>query len=151
MVIAIILLIFGVSVFIYSVYTQKNKKHTEGEKQTSSSNVTFNMGIVDDDIVFPIHTKIKGVTFENRQEYLSESLEGDMLFIDHTPTDEYPNAISITNGRTLKQLGYVNSELANKLLDKFGAGLRLNGEIVEITGGTDGKNYGCNIIINSIK
>lgn len=99
------------------------------------------------DINFPIHTKIRGVTFAGRQAYLSASKAGDVLKVRHAPTSEYPNTIAVINGRTGKTLGNIGGDLAESLLAAFGAGCTFEGEIVEITGGSDGQNYGCNIDI----
>lgn len=96
---------------------------------------------------FPVHTKVRGVTFEGRQVYLSESKAGDSLKIRHTPTTEYPNTIAVINERTGKTLGNIGSDLSESLRAAFGAGCAFDGEIVEITGGSDGQNYGCNIAI----
>lgn len=98
---------------------------------------------------FPIHTKIVGVTFEGRQEYLKNSKNEDELVILHTPTPEYPNAISVFNTRTNKKLGNINSNLANVLLEEYGNNCKFNGMITNITGGGD-MTYGCNILIKNI-
>lgn len=100
-------------------------------------------------VAFPIHTKIRGVTFEGRQAYLSESHAGDVLIVRHAPTAEYPDAIVVVNVRTGKTLGNIGNDLAASLLASFGRGCAFNAEIAEITGGADGqKNIGCNIVID---
>lgn len=99
---------------------------------------------------FPVHTKVRGVTFEGRQVYLSESKAGDLLKIRHAPTTEYPNTIAVINERTGKTLGNIGSDLSESLRAAFGAGCAFDGEIVEITGGSDGQNYGCNIEIKGL-
>jgi len=97
----------------------------------------------------PVRTKVKGVTFEGRQEYLAESKDGDPLIIKHSPTQDYPNTVAVINDRTKKRLGNIGGDLADKLLDAFGAGCEFGGKVLEITGG-DGNNYGCNIIIENV-
>jgi len=121
-------------------------------KYASLNEVSFSARIIGDNkntSGFPIHTKVKGVTFEGRQEYLAESSAGDALTIEHAPTTEYPNSISVTNDRTGDVLGNIGSDLAATLLNKYGEGCAFVGEITEITGGEDGLNYGCNIVINN--
>jgi len=100
--------------------------------------------------ILPRRTKAKGVSFDNRQDYLRDSRSGDILTIKHTPTKEYPNTIAIINDRTGKNLGNVSSELADELLSVFGNGCCFNGKILDITGG-DGLSFGCNIVIDSEK
>ncbi len=101
---------------------------------------------------FPIRSKAVGVTFGDRQDCIKASKTHDALTIKHTPLAEYPEASLIINDRTGKTLGSVKKELAQDLLDNLGKGFVLCGEIDEITGGSDGKEYvGCNIIIKNIK
>jgi len=100
---------------------------------------------------FPVHTKIKGVTFGERQGYLSKCVVGDVLTIKHAPTAEYPDTISIINDRTGDMLGNIGSDFAATLLEKYGADCAFIGEVTEVTGGDNGRNYGCNIIINGTK
>lgn len=88
--------------------------------------------------------KIVGVTFENRQEYLENSKDGDPIFVTHLPSVDYPFAAGVFNERTREMLGYLKSELARELIDDYGYGFKFQGEILEITGGEE-RNYGCNI------
>lgn len=99
-------------------------------------------------VSFPVNTKIRGVTYEGRQAWLSESKAGDVLTIRHAPTTDYPNTVAVVNERTGKTLGNIGSDLADALLGAYGEGCVFNGEIIEITGGTSDQNYGCNIIID---
>lgn len=103
-------------------------------------------------IHFPIRTKVVGVSFDDRQDCIKASKEHDTLTIKHSPLAKYPEASLIINDRTGKTLGSVRKELAQDLLDNLGKGFVLCGEVDEITGGSDGKEYvGCNIIIKNIK
>lgn len=99
-------------------------------------------------IEFPLYTKAVGVTFDNRQECLKESKDGDELIIQHAPSDKYPQAVEIINRRTSKQLGHIKADLAKSMCEQFGDGFILYGVIDELTGGTDElKTCGCNIKI----
>lgn len=103
------------------------------------------------EVRLPLYTKAVGVTFENYQEHIRESLNGDALLIKHNPSEQFPNSVDIINSRTNKSLGHVKSELADQLIDTFGQKFILSGEISEITGGTsDRPNLRCNIQILSI-
>lgn len=95
-----------------------------------------------------IHTKAVGVTFDDCQDNIAASDIGDKLIIKHAPVDKYIESTDIINARTNKRIGRIKKELAFELLDQFGKGFSLDGEITDITGGTpDAPTYGCNIII----
>lgn len=95
-----------------------------------------------------IHTKAVGVTFDDCQDNIAASNIGDKLIIKHAPVAPYTESTDIINARTNKRIGRIKKELAFELLDQFGKGFSLDGEITDITGGTpDAPTYGCNIII----
>lgn len=98
-------------------------------------------------VSFPIFTKAVGVTFDNCQKHIQESKIGDELIIKHAPTSEYPDSVDIINKRTGERVGRIKSDLAKELLTACGRGFILAAEIVDITGGGEGQNYGCNIKI----
>lgn len=102
---------------------------------------------VDGGIKLPMFTKAVGVTFDNCQSHIQKSNVGDPLLIKHKPTDDYPNSTDIINARTGGRVGRIGGDLAWSLLDAFDEGFVLDGVIVDITGGSDGQNYGCNIKI----
>lgn len=99
----------------------------------------------------PIHTKAVGVTFDNCQEYIAASRVGDGLTFEHHPQECYPESTDIINTRTGERVGRVNADLARALVEEFGDGFVLVGAISEITGGGEGKNLGCNVIIEGVK
>lgn len=95
-----------------------------------------------------MHTKVVGVTFGNddgtsRQQIISQCKAGQSVVFKPTPTAEFPEAIGVftENG---KQLGNVNAELAHDLINRYFEN-PMKVTIADITGGKDGKNYGCNI------
>lgn len=102
---------------------------------------------VDGGIKLPMFTKAVGVTFDNCQAAIQKSNIGDAVLIKHKPTDEYENSTDIINARTRQRVGRINSDLAWSMLDAFDEGFVLDGVIADITGGSDGQNYGCNIKI----
>lgn len=117
--------------------------------QSSEAAQGISVGIVRD-VELPLYTKAVGVTFENYQECIQESKNGDTLLIKHNPSEQFPNSVDIINVRTNKSLGHIKSELAEQLLITFGQFFVLNGKIADITGGTpDRPTYGCNIQILS--
>ena len=99
--------------------------------------------VIRGDIVFPFHTKAVGVTFGDCHAHRQKSKVGDPLLIKHTV--DYPESTDIINGRTRARVGRINSDLAWELLTAFDEGFILDGVIADITGGSDGQNFGCNI------
>lgn len=149
-----------VFLFIASAFTlliavrhDKIKKEEQSKKTVDVNLKKYSVGIDSFstsiyDITLPLRTKVVGVTFENRQEYLRIAKAGDRISICHAPTDEYKEATEIIHCNTGNKLGYIKKELAERLVVEFGDYFQLEGHISEITGG-DNKNYGCNICIES--
>lgn len=102
-------------------------------------------------VSFPLHTKAVGVTFGDCQAHIAQSQQGDVLTFKHAPLPQYPESTDIINERTGACVGRVNADLARALVEEFGDGFVLVGAISEITGGGEGKNLGCNVIIEGVK
>lgn len=103
--------------------------------------------------VFETRTKIVGVTRGNRQDLLEELSEMDDIRLVREPNNPHDeNAIAVLNPSGEK-LGYLKAGLAEELSDlmELYPDAILFGDILEITGGEDGKNHGCNIEITLIK
>lgn len=111
----------------------------------------------------PYHTKVVGVTFGKRQEYLEECWEGQDLIIRNKPSEKYPHAMAvyaIDFGEKKRMIGYIGDELAINLYnnaedsgnwdtDSDDMVPQYTGRIVELTGGTvDRPTVGCNIEID---
>lgn len=102
------------------------------------------------DVIFETRTKIVGVTKGNHQALLSELSEDDEIQLIREEDNEYdPNAIAVLNSDE-KKLGYINSELAEEICSEMDADPEsfLTGSILEVTGGYDGKSFGCNIEVS---
>lgn len=98
-----------------------------------------------------IRTKVVGVTKKNDcderiQDLLEDLVDGSPLELEHEADNEYDeNAIKVyCNG---DHIGYLSREIAEEIVDDVDAGM-VEAEISEITGGYDGKSYGCNIVIS---
>lgn len=102
-------------------------------------------------VTLPRHTKAVGVTFGDCQAHIAQSQQGDVLTFKHAPLPQYPESTDIINERTGACVGRVNADLARALVEEFGDGFVLVGAISEITGGGEGKNLGCNVIIEGVK
>lgn len=101
-----------------------------------------------------IHTKVVGVTKRNDEsERIQELLEGFELsayegmpiLLEHEEDNEYDeNAIKVI--LHCSHIGYLNRELAAEIVDAVDEDC-VEAELSEITGGEDGKSYGCNILL----
>ena len=149
----VLLVIFYPVGIIYLILYMKSKKDNRAvENGNNKLKInTSELGIARD-----MHTKVVGVTFgnddgSNRQKIISKCRVGESVIFKHTPSPEYPEAIGIftENG---KQLGNVNANLASELIHRY-PNNPMKVTISDITGGKNGKNYGCNlhlIIYNNV-
>ena len=101
---------------------------------------------------FPLRTKLHGVTSHDRQGALAQSAAADELQIVHSPLKRYPHNAYVYSITLNRVLGYLDKELAQKLLAVFGEGYCLDGEIKAVTGGThEHKYFGCILYIYDSK
>lgn len=161
--VAVVALLVGAIVFtVFASMATNKEKQANNQKTTPPKNQVINNlpreskpdVVIDTHGVSAsfdnaeIHTKAVGVTFDDCQDNIAASDIGDKLIIKHAPVDKYVESTDIINARTNKRIGRIKKELAFELLDQFGKGFSLDGEITDITGGTpDAPTYGCNIII----
>ena len=161
--VVVVALLVGAIVFtVFASIATKNERRANNQKTTPPKNQVINnlprertpdvsidtQGISASLDNAEIHTKAVGVTFDDCQDNIAASDIGDKLIIKHAPVDKYVESTDIINARTNKRIGRIKKELAFELLDQFGKGFSLDGEITDITGGTpDAPTYGCNIII----
>ncbi len=104
------------------------------------------------DFSIDISTKVVGVTKNNDegvniQNILPELENGSKLNFVREPNNPYDtNAIKVICD--YQHIGYIKAELAEEIAPIMDSGKELNGYITQITGGIDGKNYGCNMHIS---
>lgn len=104
-------------------------------------------------LVDELYTKVVGTTYANddgssRQEALSLCKAGDgVLFQPWTFEGEPAVAVISEHG----QIGNLPAYLADKFENGYEYDLIISGTITEITGGTNGRNYGCNLFIQLYK
>mgnify|MGYP002534174770 FL=1 len=97
-------------------------------------------------------TKVVGVTKNNDegvdiQNILPELEDGSKLNFAREPNNPYDtNAIKVICD--YQHIGYIKAELAEEIAPIMDSGKELKGYITQITGGTNGKTYGCNIHIS---
>ena len=97
---------------------------------------------------FPIRDKLHGVKYGDYQGALAQSRKGDKLQLVHVPLPEYPYNVYAYSISLNRILGYLDKELAEKLVYVFGNGFCLDGELDEIIGGPPLKYRGAYIVIH---
>jgi hypothetical protein len=100
------------------------------------------------------YTKVVGVTKKNtdgtpRQEVIRNCSEGERLLLVREPQNPYdPNAIKVCR-LSGDQIGYISSDIAERMADEMDTGKRFSARIEDMTGGTRGKpSLGVNIVIS---
>lgn len=92
------------------------------------------------------YSKIVGVTFNGRQQYISQLKAGEELTLKREPGNQYDrNAIALYDSRG-NQLGYISRALASDMAPMIDNGSRYRICVSDVTGG-DGYCYGANISI----
>ena len=86
-------------------------------------------------LTFPALTKLHGVKSQDRQGALAQSETGDTLQLVHVALPEYPYNTYVYSIPLNRVLGYLDKELAQKLLYVFGKDFCLDGKIDKIIGG----------------
>ncbi|WP_303839279.1 HIRAN domain-containing protein [Selenomonas ruminantium] len=98
------------------------------------------------------YSKIAGVTFDNRQYYISNLSVGDHLIAIREYNNAYDaNAIALYDSEK-NQLGYIRKEVAAQLAPRIDGGEEIFVYVDSVTGGND-YNFGVNIkiLIGKIK
>lgn len=89
------------------------------------------------------HSKIAGVTYDNRQLYVSKLKPGQYLQVIRERFNSYDrNAVALSDGE--HTLGHLKQEMASLAASALDAGRTVNVKVVEVTGGGN-YNYGVNI------
>lgn len=96
---------------------------------------------------FPIFTRAHGVKNPDYQGALAQSADGDELQVVHLPLPDYPHNTYLYSIPLNRIIGYVEKEIAEKLVFAFGEGFCLDGEIYDLVGGYPYKYWGCRIFI----
>lgn len=122
-------------------------------KQLAVANNILSQREANDRRVISFHTKVVGVTHRNdngrsRQKIIAKCRIAEQLVFDH---DEYnphdPNAVKVCrqNGA---QIGFLNNELAQEVVNRSKNGYRYAVWIKNLTGGTsDAPTLGVNLLI----
>ena len=150
LIVDVLFIALGVVFTVFAVRAHK-KEHPAAEKKPKEvKEETPSFDSSNAEIERDFYTKVVGVTFKNkdgsdRQKILSKCKNGDDIIFKPTPSKEYPDAIGVFTPDG-KQLGNVNAELALELKNKYPMHF-MKVKVANITGGTDGLSYGCNLHI----
>jgi len=89
-------------------------------------------------------TKVMGVSFEGRQDFVAGLTPGHELELQRQPDNPVDsNAIAVHYGPF--HIGFLRKQIARHLAPLIDSGVRYTARIEHVTGGRDGKNYGVNI------
>ena len=98
------------------------------------------------DLSFPIFCKTHGVKNVLYQGALAQTRTGDRLQIVHVPLREYPHNVYVYSIPLNRILGYLQKELAERLVYAFGGNFCLDAVVENRTGGTEPHPiFGCNL------
>jgi single-stranded-DNA-specific exonuclease len=93
------------------------------------------------------HTKLAGVTFEGRQDVAARLEPGTPLRTRREPENPHDtNAISLFEPGG-EQLGFFNRRLAAVLAPVIDAGVDYDVEVADVTGGSEGRSLGVNVLV----
>lgn len=95
------------------------------------------------------HTKLVGVTFEQRQENIEFLKPGQRLYWKHTPENPYDkNAVLVcVDEAMVLELGHLNMNMARHTVERMKEGLKQEIFVSMVTGGVHPLSRGVNIII----
>jgi len=123
-----------------NIFTYFQEKRREKKEAQTQKEVLEKLGLR-----FPIFCKLHGIKSPDHQGAIAQSRVGDHLQIVHVPSDNRPYNVCAYSVSLNRILGYIEEELAVKLVCVFGNGFCRDGEIEQITGGEPYKYRGCNV------
>lgn len=94
-----------------------------------------------------IHTKLRGVSFLDRQENIRSLKEGSLLFWKHTPDNPYDkNAVLVfSDSEMTKEVGHLSKDIAAEFVPRIGI-KQQQIEVSKVTGGGT-FSQGVNVVI----
>jgi len=94
------------------------------------------------------HTKLAGVTFDNRQDVLGGLAAGTPLRLERQPDNPHDkNACAVFDPHGA-QVGFLNRRLASALAPALDAGVEYDVEVTDVTGGVEGRTFGVNVLLS---
>lgn len=115
----------------------------------SYSNTNYRGCSYDSSAYSNFHTKVVGVTFNDRQRFIPGLRTGEELQLRRERWNQYDsNAIAVYDRRG-NQLGYISKDLARELAPRIDGGAQYRVTVYCVTGG-DGYSYGVNVSVSRI-
>ena len=96
-------------------------------------------------------SKVRGVTFDDRQDTVSSLGEGESLALVREPENPHdPNAVAVFTepgdpGTKARQVGFLAREIASRVGPFMDSGGKAEAVVTEVTGGRDGLFSGVNL------
>ncbi|MDD3228906.1 MAG: HIRAN domain-containing protein [Oscillospiraceae bacterium] len=98
-------------------------------------------------MAFQFHTKVAGVTFDNRQRLIRRMTEGESISLQRDPRNEYDkNAIMVINSAG-NQIGFISKELAAVMAPNMDRGIGYTAVVCNINADMPGCPVGVNLLI----
>lgn len=152
--IVIAIIIYLISKSSYNDYGSSNSSHTDSQNNNTPANSINNQNDINTVNESPsintqdeyhFFTKIAGVTYYNRQEYIKSCYKGQQLDLIRDKFNEYDkNAIAVYAGDN--QIGFIAKYLAEKLALQMDTGTMFSCYVEDVTG-KDAKFRGVNVKI----
>lgn len=134
-----------------SIPTKKlNDLIESGAMEEMSSEEDFEVFLQTHELIRSFHTRVVGVKYDNdngssRQEILSHCLCGEPIGLEWYTYEGSP-ACSVISDHG--QIGHLSADLASDLHNEYqGDEYCFVAQISDVTGGTDGYYYGCNLLV----
>jgi single-stranded-DNA-specific exonuclease len=93
------------------------------------------------------HSKIAGVSFNERQKNIPNVVPGQNLWIKHEKNNPHDqNAVLVfADEKHEFELGHLNKKMAKKVVERLNNGVKQTFEATKVTGEPYPKRYGLNI------
>lgn len=126
----------GIGIYVAIVVINNQKKAGRGREKSQELS-----GYKE---ILSFYTKIVGVSYGNAQSIIPYLKCGDALTFVREPNNKYDrNAILVKYGRN--KLGHLSADIAEDIAPHMDKGCIVTGKVENVTGGSNGKSYGCNI------
>ena len=96
------------------------------------------------------HTKVVGVTFDDRQTYIKKMKIGDKITLKRDKENQYdPNAIMVINYQG-NHIGFISKDLSKQMAPNMDKGINYIASVSNISEEGDQKVIGVNLVIRQV-
>jgi len=110
--------------------------------------IKYEDGVVDRNII----ARVSGVTFEGRQELLSQIDKQTLIKVERERRNEYDfyavKVVAKINKRW-QQIGYLPKKMSRLVATSLDNGITMSARVQRVKGGVDGLNYGLDINLST--